>query len=191
MAEDGDNPFEEGGAEAEGAKPSMVKVGIRLGMMVAVLGIGSVGGYGIGGMLSGSEPADPNAAAGGEGASGKAEESPLAPSGPDSQEEYEYHEFEPITVNLNEGQMARYLRASIVLAFKKADAEDGVSQVKKKQMELLNWLNTNLAIKTLDEVRGKNHSQVQREIQDAFNQKLWSGKRPLINHVLFKQFTVQ
>jgi len=192
MAEDGENPFEESNAEGGEAKPSIVKLGIRLGLMAAVLGIGSVAGYGLGGLLGGSAPADPNAAGDEDSVSPDVAAPPLPSVGPLHDEEYEYFsEFESVTVNLNEARMARFLKVTIVLAFKKADAEEGIKQVKKKQLELQNWLNISLAKKTLEEVRGKNHTRIQRDICDAFNEMLWPGKRPLINHVLFKQFNVQ
>ncbi|HUS92483.1 MAG TPA: flagellar basal body-associated FliL family protein [Phycisphaerae bacterium] len=188
MAEDAENPFEEQPA-GDRPKASLVKTGIRVGLMAAVLGVGSAGGYTLAGLLGGAKPADPNQPAA---SAAPAESVPLPTPAPGDDQEFEYFDFDPITVNLNDRRLARYIRATVTLAFRKADAHEALKQVQKKQKELLNWMNLYLADKTLEDVRGlKNLNQIRREMQDAFNNQLWPRSRPLIDQVLFKQFNIQ
>ena len=60
MAKETDNPFEEEQTEDAPKSQQGLNFGVRLGLMVVVLGIGSAGGYGIGRMLHGGGSADPN-----------------------------------------------------------------------------------------------------------------------------------
>ena len=104
----------------------------------------------------------------------------------------EYYEFDPITVNLNEPRLARHLVANIVLTMRKENADAAKELVDKKKPELVSWLNAYLSGLTLDEVRGSSsQNRLAREIKDAFNDRLWPDRSPLILQVLFKQFGVQ
>lgn len=188
MAKEPENPFEEDGAEdSESAGGLPTKVLIRIGLMVAVLAIGSVGGYGVGSMLQQPPAADPNQAAAPP--PEFAEEAQL----PDiTSEDYEYVDFEPITANLDEPRLARYIRATIILCIRSKDREVALERINKKKKELRNWLTVYLNGLTLEDVRGsKNLNRIRREIQEACNQQLWPKRRPLIDHVLFKEFAVQ
>lgn len=187
MAEPAENPFE----EAKPDKPATgdrKKVVIRLGLMVAVLGIGTAGGFSLGGVFHHSAKAEPNAPPVQE----QAFEEKFAPAPEGAGDEFEYVDFEPIVVNLNEPRLARYIRATLVLAVAKKDFPLAGPQITKKTKELRNWMTVYFNGRTLEDVRGPRClSVIQREIQDACNEMLWPKRRGLISHVLFKEFAVQ
>ena len=186
MAKDADNPFEEEQPEASKGSASFVQIGIRVGLMVVVLAIGSAAGYSLGGLLGGTAPADANQGA--EPADYLEEALPPEIGGDD----FEYVDFEPITVNLNEKRLARYIRATMTLAIRKADASEARSAIEKKKNELRNWLTIYLSGLTLEEVRGpKSLNRIRREIQERCNEQLWPKRRPFIDQVLFKEFAIQ
>ena len=111
---------------------------------------------------------------------------------PDNSGEYRYYDFEPIIINLDEPRLARYVRATITLAFDVKQESEVRKQVKKRMPELKNWLAVYLAGRTLDEVRGaQSLNRVRREICEAFNEQIWPQQPPRIHHVLLKGFVVQ
>ena len=188
MARDTDNPFEEENADSSSASGPGLKLAVRVGTMVAVLCIGSVAGYGLGGLFRGSAPADPN--------SQPLEEYPFQEEYPPSPgvpaEDFEYIHFEPIIANLDEPRLVRYVRATIVLAVRAADAEAAGERAEKSKPELRNRLDAYLSGQTLEDVRGeKNKNRIRRDMLKICNELLWPNRRPLIDHVLFKEFTVQ
>jgi flagellar basal body-associated protein FliL len=114
------------------------------------------------------------------------------PEDANGKDEYSYHEFPPVTVNLDEPRLARHVRAQPILAIKRDRFDAAVEKIEAKKLELNNWLTVYLAGCSLEEVRGsKNLNRIRREIREAFNEQLWPGRRPLIDHVLFKDFKVQ
>lgn len=107
-------------------------------------------------------------------------------------DDYAYYEFEGITVNLDEPRLARYIRATIILAIRVEKSQDAIQRLEKKKPELTNWLTIFLASRTLEEVRGaRSLNRMRREIRDSFNEQLWPNRAPVIEHVLFKDFAVQ
>ncbi|MBL7134792.1 MAG: flagellar basal body-associated FliL family protein [Phycisphaerae bacterium] len=105
---------------------------------------------------------------------------------------YRYYDLEPITINLDEPRLARYVRATITLAFDAKQESEVLRQVEKRLPELKNWLAVYLAGRTLDEVRGaQSLNRVRREICEAFNEQIWPQQPPRIHHVLLKEFAVQ
>ena len=188
MAKDTDNPFEEEDASTEGGSGVGMKLAIRLGLMVAVLGIGSVAGYALGGLFGGEAPADANSQADDPGAF--QEDFPTSPEATD--EEFQYVDFEPIIANLNLPRLERYIRATITLAMREKNSEAALPQIDRKKAELRSHLTGYLSGQTLEDVRGpQNLNRIRREILDICNQLIWPKRRPLIDHVLFKEFTVQ
>ena len=110
---------------------------------------------------------------------------------PATEEEYDYYEFEPVTVNMDDTRLARYVRAQPILAIKAKQYKVVEKLIETKKRELKNWLITYLMGCTLEEVRGpKNISRIRREIRDNFNDQLHPGGRPVIEQVLFKDFKV-
>jgi len=187
MAKDPNNPFVEEpppGAEAPAGKATLL---VRLGLMVVVLAIGLVGGYTMGGMFHSPATAQANPPA--------AQEEPFTeplPAIDTTGEEFEYVDFEAIVVNLDVSGLTRYIRATITLALRKKDKEAVGDRIERKKKELRNWLTVYFSGRTLDDVRGpKNLNRICREIREAFNEQLWPKRRPLIDHVLFKEFAVQ
>jgi len=184
------NPFEKEKPGTSAAPGGSGALAVRLALSAAVVGIGAAGGYGLGGLFHRPAPAaaaDPNAAAAEGPAAGA--EPPRSGAGGD---QYAYIDFDPITVNLNEPRLARYVRATIVLAVSERSAGEATAAVTRKKKELHNWLTVYLAGRTLEDVRGpKGLNRIRREIQDAFNEQLWPNRAPLIDHVLFKEFAIQ
>ena len=106
--------------------------------------------------------------------------------------EFEYVDFEPIVVNLNGPRLERYIRATVVLALRKADAKDAQKALESRKRELKSWLTVYFSGCAVEDVRGpRNLNRIRREIEEAFNEQLWPDAKPLISHVLFKDFAVQ
>lgn len=181
MAEN-EAPQQEPGADASpegGASRHLIWAGIGL----AVVALGAAGGLLTGGIVRAPSPRAANA------------EMPETP-GPQTREgeteQYVYHDFEPVTVNLDEPRLPRYIRATITVAVAAADNAGASKVIERRKPELKHWLTVYLAGLSLDEVRGsKKLNRIRREIEDAFNEQLWPDERPRINHVLFKEFAVQ
>ena len=185
MADKEDNQAAEaiiGSSKSHAKMPSGSGGIIWLAVLVAVAAICAAGGLYIGHAIKSaeaSEPQGPAAAA-------------APPTAPDVSGEYRYFDMEPITINLDEPRLARYVRAAITLAFDAKNESDVRSQVDKRLPELKNWLAVYLAGRTLDEVRGtQSLNRVRREICDAFNEQIWPQQPPRIHHVLLKEFAVQ
>ena len=164
-----------------GLSPKL-KAAIVVGLAVAIIGISAaVGGF-MARSAAGAAPPSPQTQ--------PAEE----PSANDikGDVQYTYYEMEPTIVNLDEPRLARYIRASIVLAVKGDNYKAVAELVDKKKPELKSWLTVYLAGCSLEDVRGpKNLNRICREVREAFNEQLWPGSRPLIEKVLLKEFAVQ
>jgi len=188
MAKDTDNPFEDANASAEAPSGAGKKLAIRVGLMVAVLGVGSAGGYTLGGLFAKGASPDPNDQPDEAGAF--EEDFPASPAGGD--EEFQYVDFEPIIANLNLPRLERYIRATLTLAIRKKNSEVALPKIEKKKAELRSQLTGYLSGQTLEDVRGpQNLNRIRREILEKCNGLAWPKGRPLIDHVLFKEFTVQ
>jgi flagellar basal body-associated protein FliL len=155
-------------------------------------------GYGVA-LLSGGKPAEADAATVAAGKPGEsATETPAkAPPAKEStskekgKDEFTYYDFEPIVVNLDEPRLARYIRITLTLAIRAENLEAAKAILDKKKPELKNWVTTFFSSCTLDQVRGAaNLNRLRREILDAFSQQLWPDQKPLIDHILFKEFAV-
>jgi len=158
---------------------------IWLLVLVAVVALCAGGGLYMGHAIKSAQASEPQGASGAAGAAGAA--APL--TAPDA---YQYFDIEPITINLDEPRLARYVRATITLAFDAKNDAEVRRQVEKRMPELKNWLAVYLAGRTLDEVRGaQSLNRVRREICDAFNEQIWPQQPPRIHHVLLKEFAVQ
>jgi len=154
-------------------------------------------GYGLSLLTGSPRPADADTAVTpGE----PAHEPPAKPAAKDKakekdkgkeKDEFTYYDFEPIVVNLDEPRLARYVRVTLTLAIRAENREAAVAILDKKKPELKNWVTTFFSSCTLDHVRGAaNLNRLRREILDAFSQQLWPDSKPLIDHVLFKEFAV-
>lgn len=176
---------EGGGDAAAPAKKSKGKGGkIRMLLFVLVAAIAGGGGGAATAFLTAPKaPEDPLSQ----------EEAELPPSDSTSpMYNYVYYDIDLQPVNLNVARLNRYIKASITLALREADAETAIPMLDKRRVELTNWLMTYLAGLTLEEVQGqKNIQRIQREIRDAINEQLWPDRRPRVEQVLFKEFAIQ
>ncbi len=153
------------------------KLLILLGVALVIAGVCAAAGFGLGRMLA---PEQAEA------------ESPERPAPDEPGGNYAYYtEFPAITVNLDDPQLSRYIRATITLAIHPRDYASAKTLIEAKTPELKNWLTVYLAGCTLNDVRGpKNLNRIRREIADAFNARL-SDEKLIIRDVLFKDFAVQ
>jgi len=125
-----------------------------------------------------------------------AEESAAATSSEDeggshSESEY-FEEFEPFTVTLETPRRDRFLVATVILAFDKADMKVVMEMLEKKKRELRSKITLYLNSRTLEDVSGtKNLNRILRELQDMINEYLWPNQKPLVTLVLFKNLAIQ
>lgn len=104
---------------------------------------------------------------------------------------YQYFDLDPVTVNLDEPRLARYVCVSVTLEISDADFAEAKKLIDTRMPVLANWLTVYFANCTLDDIRGaSNLNRIQREILDAFNAELWPDQKPKINGILFKKLTV-
>jgi len=182
-----------GGAAAAGpvltGGPNTGRLKTLLIFAAGVLILAAGAGYGVALLMPASHPGPAQAEAGATPA--PAAEPPPAPTAEATKADFIYYDFEPIVVNLDEPRLARYVRATITLAIKPANHETAKAILDRRKPELKNWLTLYFANCTLDNVRGAaSLNRVRREILDAFCQQLWPDQKPLIDHVLFKEFGV-
>lgn len=104
-----------------------------------------------------------------------------------------YYYMEPVTANLNEPGATRYVRATVTLEMSsELSQQDAKSLLTKKQDILTNWLTIYLSSLTLEDARGdRNLKRIQLQILDAFNEILFPDAKPMIKHILFKEFAIQ
>jgi flagellar basal body-associated protein FliL len=163
-------------------------------IIIAVLGLAVVGGSAaVGGFMAHHASAETKTKTPDQPANEPAAvEEEHVPAEIKSGVQYAYVEMEPIIVNLDEPRLARYIRASIVLAVKGENAKAVNETVEKKKPELKSWLTVYMAGCSLEDVRGpKNLNRICREIRESFNDQLWPGSKPMIEKVLLKEFAVQ
>ncbi len=173
-------PWEDGDDEAAGGGPGKFRQLLVLAAGVVAIAAGA--GYGTA-MLTGC----------GEPESAQARTEPRVNRVVDAEgREYHYEDFEPITVNLDEPRLARYICIELTLAVPITDYDAPTEQLlTAKKRVLRDWLTVYFASCTLDDVRGAvNLNRLRREVLDAFNEQLWPGKKGRIHKVLFKKFTV-
>jgi len=167
-------------------------------LCVAVALVAGTAGYGVAVFTAGPEALAPASAEAGETGAADAEpvEAPAEalpkPKTAEDTENYAYKDLEPITVNLDEPRLARYVHATVTLAIPQEDFEKASILIDERTRVLRDWLTVYLTSLTLDDVRGPaNLNRIRREILDAFNQELWPEGKPLIRKVLFKEFAVK
>ncbi len=104
-----------------------------------------------------------------------------------------FYDFSPIVSNLDEPGATRYVRTVLTLEMSgRADRKATEKLLEAKTPILINWLTIYLASLSIDDVRGdKNLKRIQAQILDAFNGQLFPDQKPMIKHVLFKEFAVQ
>lgn len=177
MADETTTPSEDSKAAPAKGKPPLKLIIIA----AAVVAAGAAGGFVLTRM--GSPPA---AHAAGTTSHPAKEEQIVDPA-----EAYQYLDMEPVIASLDEPRLGRFVRAAITLAVTNDNKKAAGEAMEKKKPELKHKLTVILSGCGLEDVRGsKNLTRLQREILDSFNDALNPG-RPLIHHVLFKDFLVQ
>jgi flagellar basal body-associated protein FliL len=116
-------------------------------------------------------------------------EASLAPPGAASSS---YLTFEPVTVNLNEGRLNRFLNVALTLQVRTAEEEEIKELLEMHRAVLRSWLMSYLSELSTEDVRGSaGQNRIRREIQAQFNSVLFSDGIDHIYDVLFEQFNVQ
>jgi flagellar basal body-associated protein FliL len=170
-------PADQAGADAPtgGARAKLLQVVLPLGVILAAAAAGLLVNR-----LGATGPS-PRQAAG-----------DTAPTPQPKEQNYEYYEFGEVLVNLNDPRLSRIIAVNLMLAIGKDDYDAAVAAIKENTPALKNWLLIYLADRSLDEVRGaSNLNHILRDVQEAFNRRLWPDGRPLIARVEFKRWVVQ
>ena len=104
-----------------------------------------------------------------------------------------HYALEPVVANLDEPGALRYVRLIIMLEISpEMNKEKAPEFFDEKKPFLTDWLHLYLASLSVEDCRGdKNLRRIQTQILDAFNEKLFPEAKPLIKHVLFKEFAIQ
>ena len=111
---------------------------------------------------------------------------------PDPDEDVVFIEFDEVTVNLDEARFSRYLRINFSLQVAKSQQLNVSKKVDAKKSILKNWLQTHIAEKSTDDLRGKfGRNRLRREMHDYFNKALFNDGIERIQDVLFSEFNVQ
>lgn len=110
---------------------------------------------------------------------------------PDAKPWY-YAELEPTVASLDEPEVTRYVRATIILEMSpELDSIEGAKLIDEKKPALTNWLTIYLASLTLDDVTGNtNLRHIQAQILDGFNEILFPDAKPQIKYILYKEFII-
>ena len=105
--------------------------------------------------------------------------------------ETELFELDPLVANLDVPQQNRYIKAKITLVVKKAIFLKLKPILDKKKEAICERIRIYLLSLTLGEVRGeKNVRKRKREIRKIINQEFMPDKKPLVDHILFSDWTV-
>ena len=177
----------------KGEKGSLISRLLPILIIVFVMGFCAIGGLLLGRMLTG--PSSTKAAEPGtdqvEPAQVQTEKSDG--NSEDNSEGVWYYDLEPVVANLNEPNVARYISVSITLQISSELGEkSGRSRIEQKLPVLTDWLTVYLAGLGLEDIRGdRSLKSIQAQILDAFNTKLFPDSKPMIKHILFRNFAVQ
>ena len=150
-------------------------------LCAGVLAIAAGAGYGAGILGGFGEPEPPPAPA-----------QAVAETGdPIVAKPFQYFDLDPVTVNLDEPRLARYVCVSVTFEISDADFREAKELIDTRLPVLANWLTVYFANCRLEDIRGaSNLNRIQREILDAFNVELWPDQKPKINGIFFKKLTV-
>jgi len=160
-------------------------------IMAVVVVLFAGAGFGLGRLLAGNrrtETAGPSK----QDQSAQVEDLTVAGSATDSQKNWYYH-LEPVVANLNELNVTRYVRVSLILEISsEMDEKKSQAFLDEKKPILTNWLTIYLASLGLEDVRGDGSlKRIQSQILDGFNEKLFPDSKPQIKRILFREFAVQ
>lgn len=107
-------------------------------------------------------------------------------------EETAFIPFDAVVVNLDEGNLTRYLRVAVALQVAKEKELEIKLKIDEKKAVLKNWLLNQISDKDLEEIRGAaGQNRLRREIRDQFNTVLFPDGFDRIYDVLFDEYNVQ
>ena len=186
------NPQEDTKTE-KSEKKSLIGRLLPIVIIVLVMGLCAGAGVGLGRLLAG-----PNSTQASE--SSPNEDEPVQTdiiesdsNSEDNSEDVWYYDLESVVANLNEPNVTRYVSTSITLQISSDLSEKkGRDLFDQKIPILTDWLTVYLAGLSLEDIRGdKNLKKIQSQILNAFNDKLFPDSKPMIKHILFRNFAVQ
>jgi flagellar protein FliL len=103
-----------------------------------------------------------------------------------------YISFEPVTVNLNEGRLNRFLNVALTLQVRTSEEEEVKHLLETHRPVLKTWLLSYLSELSTEDIRGAaGQNRIRREIQSQFNSVLFTDGFDHVYDVLFEQFNVQ
>lgn len=115
--------------------------------------------------------------------------SPLA--APDASQSA-YIPFDSVTVNLNNGQLNRFLQVTVTLQVRKSEEEEILKLIAVYRPVLRTWMLSYLSELDIDDIRGAaGQNRIRRDIQTQFNSVLFSDGFDHIYDLLFEEFNVQ
>lgn len=171
---------------------------VVIAMALVSIGIGAAAGAMMGGKAKQAAPAPASASASDqapaeEHGGGHGESSEHSAGGAsEGNEHFSYIKMEQITVNLNEPRLARYMRAVVHIVVRKEDTAAATKAIEGHMPELKSRLLVFFSGCTLDDVRGPDSlERIKREVHTLLNTALWPDGRPLIDHVVLSEFSVQ
>jgi flagellar basal body-associated protein FliL len=101
-------------------------------------------------------------------------------------------DFGQVVVNLDEGQLNRYLQVQIALQVQDEQIAQVSARVASNKAALMDWLLGHLSDQSLEDIRGsESQNRLRNEIKDGFNTVLFPGSEGQIQLVLFEKFVVQ
>jgi flagellar basal body-associated protein FliL len=158
----------------------------------SMLVAGSIGGFALAQLLAGSDPTPPLSTEPAPAVPTKSFEDLLATNPPDTAA-WPFDIKDPIIANLDEPAVTRYLRVSITLLLSpEVDQEKGQAYLEKKELLLRDSLHAYFADLSLEEVRGRrNVERIKRQVQNLFNELLFTESKPYVREVYFREFAVQ
>jgi len=186
------NPQEDTKTE-KSEKKSLIGRLLPIVLIVFVVGLFAGAGFVLGRLLAG-----PNSTQASESSSEQDESAQRDTVEPDSNsgdnsEDVWYYDFEPVVANLNDPSVSRYVSTSITLQISSDLSEkNGRDLIDQQRPVLTDWLTVYLAGLGIEDIRGdKNLKSIQSQILEAFNDKLFPDSKPMIKHILFRNFAVQ
>ena len=186
------NPQEDTKTE-KSEKKSLIGRLLPIVLIVFVVGLFAGAGFVLGRLLAG--PNSTQASESGSEEDESAQTNTIEPDGNsgDNSEDVWYYDFEPVVANLNDPSVSRYVSASITLQISSDLSEkNGRDLIDQQRPVLTDWLTVYLAGLGLEDIRGdKNLKSIQSQILAAFNDKLFPDSKPMIKHILFRNFAVQ
>ena len=186
------NPQEDTKTE-KSEKKSLIGRLLPIVLIVFVVGLFAGAGFVLGRLLAGPNSTQASESGSEEDESAQRDTVEADSNSGDNSEDVWYYDFEPVVANLNDPSVSRYVSASITLQISSDLSEkNGRDLIDQQRPVLTDWLTVYLAGLGLEDIRGdKNLKSIQSQILAAFNDKLFPDSKPMIKHILFRNFAVQ